>query len=66
MSQNVVNLLLFIINLLSKNCMTELMKSINTLFTNLIWRDLSREKQKNTKNNSKCYIMQQSRLSYIC
>ena len=31
-------------NLLSKKCMTEVMKSINASFTNLIRRDLARER----------------------
>ena len=42
MSQNLLNLLLFIINMLSRKCMMELMQSIDTLFTNLIRRDLAR------------------------
>ena len=41
MRQNLLNLLLYIINLLSKKCMMESMKSINTLFTNLIRHDLA-------------------------
>ena len=50
MPQNVVNFL-FIVNLLSKKRM-ELMKSINTSFTNLVRRDLARERK-----NCECYIM---------
>ena len=43
MPQDVLNFRLFIISSLSKKCMTELMKSINTSFTNLIRRGLARE-----------------------
>ena len=39
---NLLNWLLFIINLLSKKCMIELMKSINNSFTNVIRHDLVR------------------------
>ena len=46
MPEDVLNFLLFIINLLSKKCMAELMKSINTSFTNLIRRDLACERKK--------------------
>ena len=45
MPQNALNFVLFIINLLSKKCMTELMKSINTSFKDLIRRDLARERK---------------------
>ena len=51
MPQNVLNVLLFFINLLWKKRM-ELMKSINTSFTNLV-------------KFVKCYIMPLPRLSYI-